>query len=98
MRSNLNSEIFTLYVPDLTRFSQFIIPAFLLAGLAAVDSLLSCKVADNMTGTHHSSDRETFGQGMANMAAGLLGGVTTATATMRTVANIKFGGKTPLPE
>ena len=49
-----------------------------------------------MTGTRHSSDRETFGQGMANMAAGILGGVTTATATMRTVANIKFGGKTPL--
>ena len=44
----------------------------------------------------HSSDRETFGQGMANMAAGLFGGVTTATATMRTVANIKFGAKTPL--
>ena len=57
---------------------------------------MSCIVADNMTGTHHSSDIETFGQGMANMAAGLLGGVTTATATMRTVANIKFGGKTPL--
>ena len=43
-----------------------------------------------MTGTRHSSDRETFGQGMANMAAGILGGVATA-ATMRTVANIKFG-------
>ena len=49
-----------------------------------------------MTGEHHSSDKETFGQGMANIAAGLVGGVTTATATMRTVANIKFGGKTPL--
>ena len=67
-----------------------------MAGLAVLDSLLSCKVADNITGERHSSDRETFGQGMANMAAGLFGGVTTATATMRTVANIKFGGKTPL--
>ena len=90
------AEIFSLYVPDLTRFSEFIIPAFALAGLAILDSLLSCKVADNMTGEHHSSDKETFGQGMANIAAGLFGGVTTATATMRTVANIKFGGKTPL--
>jgi len=90
------AEIFSLYVPDLTRLSEFIIPALALAGLAILDSLLSCKVADNMTGEHHSSDKETFGQGMANIAAGLVGGVTTATATMRTVANIKFGGKTPL--
>ena len=89
-------NIFTLYVPDLNRTIEFIGPAFALAALAVLDSLLSCKVADNMTGIRHSSDRETFGQGMANMAAGILGGVTTATATMRTVANIKFGGKTPL--
>ena len=90
------TEIFSFYLPDLTRIGEFLGPALALAGLAILDSLLSCKVADNMTGTYHSSDRETFGQGMANMAAGLVGGVTTATATMRTVANIKFGGKTPL--
>ena len=89
-------DIFTLYIPDLSRTIEFIGPAFALAVLAVLDSLLSCKVADNITGIRHSSDRETFGQGMANMAAGLIGGVTTATATMRTVANIKFGGKTPL--
>ena len=81
---------------DFTRLKEFIGPAFALAGLAIIDSLLSCVVADNMTGKRHSSDRETFGQGMANIAAGLVGGVTTATATMRTVANIKFGAKTPL--
>jgi len=96
MGSSQESKIFTLYVPDLTRIGDFIGPALSLAGLAVLDSLLSCIVADNMIGTRHSSDRETFGQGMANMAAGLVGGVTTATATMRTVANIKFGGKTPL--
>ena len=90
------TKVFSFYLPDLKRLSEFIMPAFALAVLAVIDSLLSCKVADNMTNTHHSSDRETFGQGMANMAAGLFGGVTTATATMRTVANIKFGGKTPL--
>ena len=90
------AQIFSFYIPDLTRISEFMGPALALAGLAVLDSLLSCIVADNMTRTRHSSDRETFGQGMANMAAGLLGGVTTATATMRTVANIKFGGKTPL--
>tara|TARA_B110000116_G_C16747947_1_gene541893 strand:- start:199 stop:1530 length:1332 start_codon:yes stop_codon:yes gene_type:complete len=90
------AKIFSLYLPDLTRLGEFMLPALALACLAVLDSLLSCKVADNMTGAHHSSDRETFGQGMANMTAGLLGGVTTATATMRTVANIKFGAKTPL--
>ena len=91
-----DAKIFSFYFPDLTRISEFMFPAFALAGLAVLDSLLSCIVADNITGNRHSSDRETFGQGMANMAAGLFGGVTTATATMRTVANIKFGGKTPL--
>ena len=96
MTNESANEIFSIYIPDLSRFIKFIAPAFALAGLAVLDSLLSCKVADNITGERHSSDRETFGQGMANMAAGLFGGVTTATATMRTVANIKFGGKTPL--
>tara|TARA_Y100001970_G_scaffold161129_1_gene197076 strand:+ start:3991 stop:5700 length:1710 start_codon:yes stop_codon:yes gene_type:complete len=96
MNGSEGSEIFTFYLPDLTRFSQFIMPAFLLAGLAIIDSLLSCKVADNMTGTHHSSDRETFGQGLANMFAGLLGGISTATATTQTVGNVTFGAKTPL--
>ena len=96
MTNESANEIFSIYIPDFGRFIEFIVPAFALAGLAVLDSLLSCKVADNITGERHSSDRETFGQGMANMAAGLFGGVTTATATMRTVANIKFGGKTPL--
>ena len=96
MGNEAANKIFSIYIPDLSRSVEFIAPAFALAGLAVLDSLLSCKVADNITGKRHSSDRETYGQGMANMAAGLFGGVTTATATMRTVANIKFGGKTPL--
>ena len=96
MGNTAESKVFSFYLPELTRLAEFMVPALALAGLAVLDSLLSCKVADNITGTRHSSDRETFGQGMANMAAGVLGGVTTATATMRTVANIKFGGKTPL--
>ena len=85
-----------LYFPDWSRFGEFFIPALSLAGLAVFDSLLTCVVADQMTGDKHSSDRESFGQGMANIAAGLVGGVTTATATMRTVSNIQSGGKTPL--
>ena len=97
MGANESSDkVFSFYLPDLSRIFDFLGPAIALAILAVLDSLLSCIVADNMTGTRHSSDRETFGQGMANIAAGLFGGVTTATATMRTVANIKFGAKTPL--
>ena len=91
-----DSKIFTLYFPDFSRITEFFIPAIGLAGLAVIDSLLSCKVADNMTGTKHSSDRETFGQGMANMVSGLFGGISTATATTQTVGNITFGAKTPL--
>ena len=96
MGSASESKVFSFYIPDFSRIKEFLFPALALAGLAILDSLLSCKVADNLTSTRHSSDRETFGQGMANMVAGLFGGVTTATATMRTVANIKFGAKTPL--
>ena len=90
------SKVFTIYFPDFSRIADFFIPAMALAGLAILDSLLSCKVADNMTGTRHSSDRETFGQGMANMVSGLFGGISTATATTQTVGNITFGAKTPL--
>ena len=85
-----------LYWPDFTRFGDMIGGAFALAGLCIFDSLLTCLVADNMTGERHNSDREIFGQGIANMGCGIVGGVTTATATMRTVANIKCGGKTGL--
>ncbi len=85
-----------LYWPDFTQFGELFWPAASLAGLAVFDSLLTCIVADQMTGEKHSSDRESFGQGLANCAAGLVGGLTTATATMRTVANIQSGGKTPL--
>jgi len=85
-----------LYWPDWSKFYDYLGPAAGLAGLAVFDSLLTCIVADNMTGLKHSSDRESFGQGLANCAAGLVGGLTTATATMRTVANIQSGGKTPL--
>jgi SulP family sulfate permease len=85
-----------LYWPDFSRFGDMIGGAFALAGLCIFDSLLTCLVADNMTNERHNSDREIFGQGIANMGCGIVGGVTTATATMRTVANIKCGGKTGL--
>jgi len=78
------------------RFGEMIGPACALAGLCVFDSLLTCLIADNMTDERHNSDREIFGQGIANLACGVMGGVTTATATMRTVANIQCGAKTGL--
>ena len=51
-------------------------------------------IADNITGVRHNSDREAFSQGVTNMTSGIFGGISTATATMFTVSNIKFGGKT----
>ena len=67
-----------------------------LAFLGAIDSLLTSLVADNLTNTRHNSNRELIGQGLGNIAAGLLGGVPGAGATMRTVVNINAGGKTRL--
>lgn len=67
-----------------------------LAGLGAIDSLLTSLVADNITRTQHKSDRELIGQGIGNTIAGLFGGLPGAGATMRTVVNVKAGGRTPI--
>ena len=67
-----------------------------LAVLGAIDSLLTSLVADNISYTRHRSDRALVGQGIANSVAGLLSGLPGAGATMRTVINIKSGGRTPL--
>lgn len=70
--------------------------AVTLAALGAIDSLLTSVVADNMTKTKHDSNKELIGQGFGNMGAGLIGGLPGAGATMRTVINIKSGGKNKL--
>jgi len=70
--------------------------AFLLAVLGAIDSLLTSMVADTMTETHHNSDKELVGQGIANTVAGFFGALPGAGATMRTAINIRAGGKTAL--
>lgn len=67
-----------------------------LALLGAIDSLLTSLVADNITHTHHKSNRELFGQGIGNTIAGLFGGLPGAGATIRTVVNVKSGGQTPI--
>ncbi len=68
----------------------------MLAVLGSIDSLLTSLVADNITRTNHDSDRELIGQGIGNLVSGLFGGLPGAGATMRTVINVKTGGKTPI--
>jgi SulP family sulfate permease len=67
-----------------------------LAVLGAVDTLLGALLADNLTKTHHDSNRELIGQGIGNMAAALIGGLPGAGANIRTIVNIKAGGRTRL--
>ena len=70
--------------------------AFTIAVLAAIESLLSCVVADGMTGTKHRSNAELLGQGAGNIASALFGGIPATGAIARTAANIKNGGRTPV--
>lgn len=70
--------------------------AFILALLGSIDSLLTSLVADSITRTRHNSNRELIGQGIGNMIAGLIGGLPGAGATMRTVVNVRAGGRTPI--
>ena len=80
----------------LDRLREMIGYGLMLAMLGSIDSLLTSLVADNITRTNHDSDRELIGQGIGNMLSGLCGGLPGAGATMRTVINVKTGGKTPI--
>jgi SulP family sulfate permease len=81
---------------DLSHPMLLIIPALTLAALGMIDSLLTSIVADNMSKTKHNSNKELIGQGLGNMGAAIIGGIPGAGATMRTVVNIRSGGKTRL--
>ena len=71
-------------------------PAFTIAMLGAIESLLSAVVADGMSGTKHESNTELFGQGLANIFAPLFGGIASTGAIARTATNIRQGGNSPL--
>lgn len=71
-------------------------PAFTIAILCAIESLLSATVADGMTGGKHRSNTELVAQGVANIGSALFGGIPATGAIARTVTNIKSGGKTPV--
>ena len=70
--------------------------AFTIAILAAIESLLSCVVADGMVNSRHNSNAELVGQGIANIASVLFGGIPATGAIARTAANAKNGGRTPV--
>jgi len=77
--------------------AQSVIPsAFTIAFLAGIEALLSAVVADGMTGYKHRSNQELVGQGFANIASSLFGGLPATGAIARTATNIKAGAKTPM--
>ncbi|MDR1438040.1 MAG: STAS domain-containing protein [Puniceicoccales bacterium] len=71
-------------------------PAFAIAILGAIESLLSAVVADGMTGTKHHSNQELIGQGIANILCPLFSGIAATGAIARTAANVRAGGTTPM--
>lgn len=85
-------------VPDIDwqTFKQLISPAFAIALLGGIESLLSAVVSDGMIGKNHNSNMELVAQGTANMASALFGGIPATGAIARTAANVKNGGRTPI--
>ncbi len=86
----------TLPVVTLERVRELFSPAVTVALLAAIESLLSAVVADGMIGSRHKSNVELVGQGIANIASGLFGGIPATGAIARTATNVKNGGRTPV--
>jgi SulP family sulfate permease len=85
----------TLSFLHLGELTSLIAPALAVAALAALESLLSATAADSMAvGTRHNPDRELFGQGLANIAAPLFGGVPATGAIARTAVNVRAGART----
>jgi SulP family sulfate permease len=87
---------FQLPAVSAARVIELLGPAFAIAMLGAIESLLSAVVADGMAGTRHDSNQELVGQGLANMAAPLFGGFAATGAIARTATNIRNGGTAPL--
>ncbi|WP_425298190.1 SulP family inorganic anion transporter [Nocardia brasiliensis] len=87
----------TLGFVHLDQLGSLLAPAMAVAALAALESLLSATAADSMAvGTRHNPDRELLGQGLANIAAPLFGGVPATGAIARTAVNVRSGARTRL--
>jgi len=94
----ISSHLPPFHIPH---FSMEILQAemsdgFTIAILAAIESLLSCVVADSMINSHHRSNMELIAQGIGNLGSALFGGIPATGAIARTAANIKNGGRTPI--
>lgn len=87
---------FTVPSVSFARVKALLPNAFTIAILAAVESLLSCVVADGMIGSKHRSNMELVAQGAANIGSALFGGIPATGAIARTAANVKNGGRTPI--
>ena len=87
---------FALPELSLSLVREMISPAFTIAILASIESLLSCVVSDGMIGGHHRSNAELVGQGVGNIMSALFGGIPATGAIARTAANVKNGGRTPV--
>ncbi len=94
----ISNSLPKLTVPEVTfgRVRALIPNAFTIAVLAAVESLLSCVVADGMIGSKHRSNMELVAQGAANIGSAFFGGIPATGAIARTAANVKNGGRTPI--
>ncbi|MEE3385106.1 MAG: sulfate permease [Prevotella sp.] len=97
-RFSINAKIPEAQMPQMTwdTIKGLAGPAFTIAILGAIESLLSATVADGVTGDHHNSNTELIGQGIANLATPLFGGIPATGAIARTMTNINNGGRTPI--
>ncbi len=95
---NIPNQLPPFHIPSVS-FNQMmglVAPAFTIALLAAIESLLSATAADSMTGTRHYSNQELIGQGLANIISPLFGGFAATGAIARTATNIRNGGNSPI--
>ncbi|QBG48470.1 sulfate permease [Verrucomicrobia bacterium S94] len=83
-------------IPELSELRNLIVPAFTVALLAAIESLLSATVADGMIGGKHRPNTELIAQGVANIGSAFFGGIPATGAIARTAANVKSGARSPL--
>lgn len=94
----LSSSFPAFQVPAISMklVQQMLSPAFTIAILAGIESLLSAVVSDGMIGDTHKSNAELVGQGLGNVFSGLFGGIPATGAIARTAANVRNGGRTPI--
>ena len=94
----ISNKLPSLHIPEFSwsALTNVASDAFTIAILAAIESLLSCVVADSMINSHHRSNMELVAQGIGNVGSALFGGIPATGAIARTAANIKNGGRTPI--